>query len=76
MKINTSSGNHNTSKTSVVNKDKKFKEDDHNMDGETLNQQDKKIGVKSIRKTLRSLSSDFAKDEMDLMIWVIFILLN
>ena len=60
-------------KSVVVNKEKKYKEDENNKNGDTENQAhlDRKLGVKSIRKILRTLCSDnFPKEEMDLMIWV------
>jgi len=72
MKINLNTGSHVKS-SSLVSKDKKFKEDDvnKNLDEQNQSQLDKKIGVKSIRKILRTLCSDnFPKEEMDLMIWV------
>ena len=72
MKINLNTGSHVKS-SSLVSKDKKFKEDDvnKNLDEQNQSQLDKKIGVKQIRKILRTLCSDnFPKEEMDLMIWV------
>ncbi len=71
MKINLSSASH-TKSTSVINKEKKYKEDENiNESDQALNQQYKKIGVKAIRKILRTLSTDsYPKEEMDLMIWV------
>jgi len=61
--------------TSVNNKDKKYHEDDlaNKQDEENKEQAalKRKIGVKSIRKILRTLCTDsFPKEEMDLMIWV------
>lgn len=71
MKMNLSTGSQ--TKSVVVTKEKKYKEDENNKNGDTENQThlDRKLGVKSIRKILRTLCSDnFPKEEMDLMIWV------
>lgn len=75
MKLNLGSktgGKSSISSTSPL-KEKKYKEDDD----ENASNLDKKIGVKSIRKSLRTLCEEsYPKDEMDLMIWVnIFLML-
>lgn len=56
---------------------KSFKEDEHlktssssqNTKSETNTEMKKKIGVKSIRKIIRTLCDQYSKEEMDLMIW-------
>jgi hypothetical protein len=61
-----------TSKKSTT---KAFKEDEklkQNNDQDNL-KLDKKIGIKAIRKILRTLCDEYSKDEMQLMIWVSFL---
>jgi len=75
MKLSSNVGVQSKSNAPVVHKEKKFKEDENNknqnQNNETQTQLDKKIGVKSIRKTLRRLCQDnYPKEEMELMIWV------
>lgn len=73
MKINLGSPNTHTKTSVVLPKEKKYKEDEKDQE-EGSHQSDKKIGVKAIRKILRTLNQDnYPKEEMELMIWVLLI---
>lgn len=64
--------------------DKKFKEDDKKVNSHisknsvnnNTEEPKKRIGKKAIRKIIRQLNENISSEEMELMIWVIFIKYN
>lgn len=66
------SGGSNAS--SPIKTEKRYKEDENNKlspGGSTMDDSGKKVGVKAVRKILKKLEQEVAKEEMQLMIWVI-----
>ena len=62
--------------------EKKFKEDEPKNNSALMKnapiveEPKKRIGIKAIRKIIRFLKQEISKEEVDLMIWVFFILKN
>ena len=63
---------------SPVKKEKRYKEDENSKQapgGGAVVNVDKKVGVKAVRKVLKKLEQEIPKDEMQMMIWVIFLII-
>jgi len=72
IKDKTSSGSHNSS---PIKKEKRYKEDENSKNssnGNTVDESCKKVGVKAVRKILKRLEQEVPKEEMHMMIWVLF----
>lgn len=64
------------SRTSLINKTSKkaFKEEEEKNQSQQMKEEDEthhqgKVGVKAIRKVLRTLCEEYPKDEIDMMVW-------
>ncbi len=55
-------------------KEKRYKEDENNKQAASgsnaVEDNDRKIGIKAVRKILKQLEQDVHKDEMEMMVWV------
>ena len=83
MKMNTFYNQSFISATnSPIKKTKKFKDDEPKNNSPLIKnsvaveEPQKKIGVKAIRKIIRFLKQEISREEMDLMIWVILHKIN
>lgn len=60
-------------------KEKRYKEDENSKQapgGGAVEDVDRKVGVKAVRKILKKLEQEVVKDEMQLMIWVFLIIVK
>lgn len=75
IKNKASSGS--SSNSSPLKNENRFKEDENNNNknspgGRAVDEYGKKVGVKAVRKILKKLEQELPKEEMHMMVWVIF----